>query len=206
MTKRGCEAVGIDLGTTYSALAYLDGQLIPRIVPDREGNAVTPSVVYFDPDGLPVVGDVALDKALVHGDRAVQFVKVHMGDPWSFTADGQVHTPESVSALILAHLVREAEPQIGPVRKAVITVPAFFTEKRRRATQQAGEIAGLEVLGTLHEPVAAALAYGMHRAGTAGRNVLIYDLGGGTFDVTVVRSSPRRSAIAAGASPRAVAK
>jgi molecular chaperone DnaK len=192
MNERACEAVGIDLGTTYSALAYLDGQQIPRIVPDREGNAVTPSVVYFDEDGAPVVGDVALDKALLHGDRAVQFVKVHMGDPWTFAAGGQTHTPESISALVLAHLLREAEPQVGPVRKAVITVPAFFTEKRRRATQQAGEIAGLEVLGTLHEPVAAALAYGMHRTGARERNVLIYDLGGGTFDVTVVRITPDR--------------
>ena len=111
----------------------------------------------------------------------------------SFKLGAQTHTPESISAMILAHLVREAEPQIGPVKKAVITVPAFFTEKRRRATQQAGEIAGLEVVGTLHEPVAAALAYGLHRmTDVKEQNVLIYDLGGGTFDVTVVRITPRK--------------
>lgn len=193
MSERSCEAVGIDLGTTFSALAYMDQQQIPRIVPDRQGKPVTSSVVYFDDDGMPIVGDVALDKAVVASDRAVQFVKVHMGDEWSFTVGKQVHTPESISAIILAHLVRESEPQIGPMKKAVITVPAFFTEKRRRATQQAGEIAGLEVIGTLHEPVAAALAYGLHRSvDVKEQNVLIYDLGGGTFDVTVVRISTRK--------------
>jgi molecular chaperone DnaK len=194
MNQRGCKAVGIDLGTTYSALAHVDAQNIPRIIPDREGKPVTPSVVYFDEQGIPVVGDVALDKAIVHSERAVQFVKVHMGDVWQFPIRSQVHTPESISALILAHLVREAEPQIGqPIRQAVITVPAFFTEKRRRATQQAGEIAGLKVLGTLHEPVAAALAYGMHRmTDRKEKNILIYDLGGGTFDVTVVRITAQK--------------
>ncbi len=188
MSERGCEAIGIDLGTTFSALAYMDAHQLPRIVPDRQGNPVTPSVVYFDEAGVPIVGEVALDSAVLCSERAVQFVKVHMGDEWSFRVGNRVHTPESVSAIILAHLVREAEPQIGPIKKAVITVPAFFTEKRQRATQQAGEIAGLEVIGTLHEPVAAALAYGMHRTtDLKEKNILIYDLGGGTFDATVVR-------------------
>jgi molecular chaperone DnaK len=132
---------------------------------------------------------MALEQAKLHADRVVQFIKVHMGDPWRKEIGGHFHTPESISALVLGQLVREAVPQIGPVSSAVITVPAYFTEKRRRATQQAGEIAGLKVVGTLNEPMAAALAYGLHHTENE-QIVAIYDLGGGTFDVTVVRTSP----------------
>lgn len=192
MSKRGCQSVGIDLGTTYSSLAYLDSQLVPCVVSDSSGHTVVPSVVYFD-EGSIIVGDTALELSKQNGSRAVQFVKLHMGDEWRFTIDGQEHTPESLSAIILAHMIREAEPQIGAVKKAVITVPAWFTEKRRRATEQAGRIAGLDVTGTLNEPMAAALAYGLHTPDAAGpkeRNVLVYDLGGGTFDVTVMRITP----------------
>ncbi|MCI0460528.1 MAG: Hsp70 family protein [Gemmataceae bacterium] len=185
MNERGCRAVGIDLGTTYSALAFLDAQGIPRVVPDSSGQAVVPSAIFFD-DHEIIVGDIALQQAKLRRDRVVQFIKVHMGDEWRFQVDGQVHTPESLSGIILAHLRREAEPQIGPVPSAVITVPAYFTEKRRRATQQAGEVAGLGVIGTLHEPMAAALSYGLHRE-QGEQTVLVYDLGGGTFDVTIVR-------------------
>jgi molecular chaperone DnaK len=188
MNARGCEAVGIDLGTTYSALAYVDAQGVPRVVPDSSGQAVVPSVIFFD-DHEIIVGDIALQQSKLRSDRVVQFVKVHMGDDWRFQVDGQMHTPESLSAIILAHLVREAGPQIGPVPSAVITVPAYFTEKRRRATQQAGVIAGLGVIGTLNEPMAAALAYGLHRESKE-QTILVYDLGGGTFDVTVVRITP----------------
>ena len=188
MAERGCEAVGIDLGTTYSAMAYLDEQMTPRMVQDSSGQAVVPSVVFFDDEEV-VVGDIALQQARMQSDRCAQFVKVHMGDDWKREFNGQTHTPESVSAIILAHLVREAEPQIGPISKAVITVPAYFTEKRRRATQQAGEIAGLEVIGTLNEPMSAALAFGLYREDKE-QVAVVYDLGGGTFDVTVVRISP----------------
>lgn len=192
MIQRGCESVGIDLGTTYSAMAYMDSQMTPRMVQDSSGQAVVPSVVFFDDDEV-IVGDIALQQARLRADRCVQFIKVHMGDDWKQEFGGQVHTPESLSAIILAHLVREAEPQIGPVKSAVITVPAYFTEKRRRATQQAGEIAGLEVIGTLNEPMSAALAFGLYREDKE-QVAVVYDLGGGTFDVTVVRISPNELA------------
>jgi molecular chaperone DnaK len=188
MMKRACHAVGIDLGTTYSSLAYLDAQRMPRVVQDSSGRAVLPSVVFFD-DSEVVVGEIAQEQALTRADRVVQFIKVHMGDEWRREINGRVHTPESISAIILAHLVREAEAQIGPISQAVITVPAYFTEKRRRATQQAGEIAGLNVIGTLNEPMSAALAYGLHQEQKE-QTALVYDLGGGTFDVTIVRVSP----------------
>lgn len=188
MIQRGCESVGIDLGTTYSALAYIDPQGTPRIVSDSSGQNVIPSVIYFDDAGI-IVGDLALQQAKVSADRVAQFIKVRMGDEWNYEFRGQTHTPESLSAIILKHLINEAEPQIGPISRAVITVPAYFTERRRKATQQAGEIAGLQVTGTLNEPMAATLAYGLFRTETE-QNVVVYDLGGGTFDVTVVRISP----------------
>jgi molecular chaperone DnaK len=180
--------VGIDLGTTYSSLAYMDEQLTPRVVADSSGQSVMPSVIFFDEEEV-VVGDLALQQAKLNADRAVQFIKVHMGDNWRREIDGHVHTPESISAIILGQLLREATPQIGPIQTAVITVPAYFTEKRRRATQQAGEIAGLQVIGTLNEPMAATLAYGLHRTERE-QIAVVYDLGGGTFDVTVVRITP----------------
>lgn len=188
MIERACESVGIDLGTTYSSLAYLDAQLTPRIVPDSSGQTVTPSVIYFGDEDI-IVGELALQQAKLDADRIAQFIKVHMGDDWRKEFGKHIHTPESLSAIILGHLVHEAEGQIGPIRRAVITVPAYFTEKRRRATQQAGEIAGLDVLGTLNEPMAATLAYGLHRHDQE-QFAVIYDLGGGTFDVTVVRICP----------------
>ncbi len=188
MMHRACQAVGIDLGTTFSSLAYLDAQMTPRVVQDSSGRSVLPSVVYFDDDEV-IVGEIAQEQALARADRVVQFIKVHMGDEWRREINGRVHTPESISAIILAHLVKEAEAQIGPVSQAVITVPAYFTEKRRRATQQAGEIAGLKVIGTLNEPMSAALAYGLHHEKNE-QTAVVYDLGGGTFDVTIVRVSP----------------
>lgn len=188
MIERGCQTVGIDLGTTYSALAYLDRQLTPRVISDSSGQNVIPSVIYFDDAGF-IVGDVALQQAKSCADRVVQFVKVHMGDSWTFNHQGQTHTPESLSAIVLKHLVNEAEPQIGPISRAVITVPAYFTERRRKATEQAGQIAGLDVTGTLNEPMAATLAYGLGSTDKI-QNVVVYDLGGGTFDVTVVRITP----------------
>lgn len=188
MVERGCRSVGIDLGTTFSSLAYLDARLTPHVVADSSGQSVVPSVVFFDEDEI-IVGDIALQQAKVHADRCIQFIKVHMGDEWRREIGGQVHTPESISALILAYLVREAELELGAIDSAVITVPAYFTEKRRRATQQAGEIAGLNVIGTLNEPMAAALAHGLYREKRE-QTVMVYDLGGGTFDVTIVRVCP----------------
>lgn len=188
MNERACESVGIDLGTTYSSLAYMDAQLTPRVVSDSEGRTVMPSVVFFDEDEI-IVGEVALSQAKLAADRVAQFVKVHMGDNWRREYNGKIHTPESISALILGQLIREATPQIGPIKSAVITVPAYFTERRRRATQQAGEIAGLNVIGTLNEPMAATLAYGLYRVNRE-EMAVVYDLGGGTFDVTVVHIAP----------------
>lgn len=188
MNQRACQSVGIDLGTTYSSIAYLDAQKTPRVVCDSSGQSVMPSVVFFDDEEV-IVGEMALSQAKLRADRVVQFVKVFMGDKWRQEFNGQVHTPESISAIILGQLVREAEAEIGEISSAVITVPAYFTEKRRRATQQAGEIAGLNVLGTLNEPMSAALAYGLHRTDQE-QFAVVYDLGGGTFDVTVVRITP----------------
>ena len=188
MNQQLARAVGIDLGTTYSALACMDSQGVPRIVQDSSGQAVTPSVVFFDDDEV-LVGDIAVQQSKLRAERVVQFVKTHMGDEWTFDINGQTHTPESISGIILAHLIREAEPELGTIRDAVITVPAYFTEKRRRATQQAGEIAGLNVMATLNEPISAALAYGLYQQEQE-QVAVVYDLGGGTFDVTVVRVSP----------------
>jgi len=188
MSQRACQAVGIDLGTTYSSLAFMDSQRVPRVVPDSSGQTVMPSVVYFADEEI-IVGEMALQQARLCAERVVQFIKVHMGDNWRKEILGRIHTPESISAVILGQLVKEAEPQIGRIASAVITVPAYFTEKRRRATQQAGEIAGLKVIGTLNEPMAATLAYGLHRL-KGEQKVVVYDLGGGTFDVTVVRIAP----------------
>jgi len=188
MTNRASNAVGIDLGTTYSALAYVDEQGTPRIVPDSSGNNVTPSVVCFDELDV-IVGEMALEQSRLSAEDVVQFIKVHMGEPWKKTFLDHEHTPESISAIILGHLVQECAIQIGPIERAVLTVPAYFTEKRRRATTQAGEIAGLDVIGTLNEPMAATLAYGLNRDDLE-QKALVYDLGGGTFDVTIVRITP----------------
>ncbi|MFC1597014.1 Hsp70 family protein [Planctomycetota bacterium] len=188
MTERGSKAVGIDLGTSYSSLAYMDAQMTPRVVSGSDGQTMMPSAVYFGDEGI-VVGAMALQQARLGADRLVQGIGRHMGDIWRREYLGRVYTPESISAMILGQLVKEAEMQIGPIRSAVITVPAYFTEKRRRATQQAGEIAGLEVIGILNETSAAVLADGLHRTDREDI-VLVYNLGGGTFDVTVVQIAP----------------
>jgi molecular chaperone DnaK len=188
MEARACRSVGIDLGTTYSSLAYLDDQRRARVVLDSSGKGALPSVIFFDDDEI-IVGEIALQNSRVRADRVVQFIKDHIGYPWVRPIGDRQYRPEVLSAIILAHLVREAEPQIGPIPAAVITVPAYFTERRRRATRQAGEIAGLEVLDTLNEPMAAALAYGLHNEPKE-QIVAVYDLGGGTFDVTIVRIAP----------------
>ncbi len=180
-------AVGIDLGTTYSAVAAVDLAGRPVILPNADGDPTTPSVVYFDGEH-PCVGLAARRAATVAPQECVEFVKRHIGDPaWRFeTAAGTAYTAEQISALILRRLADDASAALGqPCSEAVITVPAYFDDARRRATADAGRIAGLDVLRVLNEPTAAALAFGYG----AGRDetLLVYDLGGGTLDVTAVR-------------------
>ena len=183
-------AIGIDLGTTFSAVAVVDDTGTPVIVPAADGRATTPSVVLFEQvagHDRPVVGEVARRQAGSRPDDTVAYVKRYMGDPnWRFdSATDTQYRPEEISAIILRELVRSAEASLGEsIRDVVITVPAYFDDSRRTATKQAGAIAGLNVLGVLNEPTAAALSFGIRadRDGT----VLVYDLGGGTFDVTIL--------------------
>jgi len=178
-------AVGIDLGTTFSSLAYVNAAGNPVIVPNAEGELLTPSVVAFTKDAI-LVGRDARREALADPSRAVLHIKREMGNPrWRFKVDGETYTPESISALILKKLKQDAELHIGPVHKAVITVPAYFDDVRRKATEDAGAIAGLEVIDIVNEPTAGALAYGLGETAEDGV-FLVYDLGGGTFDVTVI--------------------
>jgi molecular chaperone DnaK len=178
--------IGIDLGTTNSVVASIsdDGQVI--VLPNAVGGEITPSVVYFEEDGGVVVGEEALQASAVDPANGVQLIKRNMGTDSPITVRGQDHTPESISALILRQLAAAARGTPGDRVNAVITVPAYFGLAEREATYQAGVIAGLEVLGLLDEPVAAAAHYGL-TAGTD-RTVLVYDLGGGTFDTTVLRT------------------
>jgi molecular chaperone DnaK len=204
MPGRGGKLVGIDLGTTFSAIATLDERGQPITLPNRDGEMLTPSAVYLD-GAHAVVGQAALDVALEQPDRVATLVKRRMGHPsLGNQVSGRDFRPETLSAIILRKLVQDAELRIGPVANAVITVPAYFDDTRRKATKDAGRIAGLEVLDILDEPTAAALAYsyqpqrGQGDSSSAGvgpneeRTVLVYDLGGGTFDVTLVRISRKR--------------
>jgi len=178
-------SVGIDLGTTLSKLAYLDESGRPVLVPNAEGELLTPSVVAFTKSSV-LVGRDALRESLANPARAVLHVKRQMGNPkWRFKVDAETYTPETISALILKKVKQDAEVHIGPIHRAVITVPAYFDDARRKATEDAGAIAGLEVLDIVNEPTASALAYGLGKAVEDGI-FLVYDLGGGTFDVTVI--------------------
>lgn len=183
MTTR---AVGIDLGTTFSAIAHVNRHGVPEILHNAEGDRITPSVVLFDNDEI-IVGNYAKQVAVAVPDQVVEFIKRHMGDPdFRFEYGGRTWTPEEVSSYILGKLKHDAELRLGhPVDQAVITVPAYFRDQQRRATIRAGEKAGLEVLKLINEPTAAAFAYGLANAGKSMRT-LVFDLGGGTFDVTVV--------------------
>lgn len=196
--------VGIDLGTTFSAIATLDDHGQAVTLPNREGEMLTPSVVYLD-GSTAVVGQSARDVALEQPDKVAALIKRRMGQPsFGRMVDGREFRPETLSAIILRKLVQDAEPRIGPITKAVITVPAYFDDTRRKATKDAGRIAGLDVLDILDEPTAAALAYSFQpRPGVkqmaphaalpdSPQTVLVYDLGGGTFDVTLVRLSQHR--------------
>ena len=177
-------AVGIDLGTTNSVIAVLEGS-DPTVVNNAEGQRTTPSVVAFAKNGEVLVGDQAKRQAITNPDRTVRSVKRHMGTDWSIEIDGKQYTAQEISARILQKLKRDAEAFLGePVTEAVITVPAYFGDAQRQATKEAGQIAGLEVLRIVNEPTAASLAYGMDKNND--QLILVFDLGGGTFDVSVL--------------------
>ena len=179
-------AVGIDLGTTNSAVAVLEGGE-PTIIANAEGGRTTPSVVAFGKNGDVLVGEIAKRQAVTNVDRTIRSVKRHMGTDWKTPEiDGKTYTPQEISARILQKLKRDAESYLGePVTDAVITVPAYFDDAERQATKEAGEIAGLNVLRIVNEPTAAALAYGLDK-GKEDELILVFDLGGGTFDVSLL--------------------
>jgi molecular chaperone DnaK len=178
-------AVGIDLGTTNSAVSVLEGGE-PSVIANAEGFRTTPSIVAFTKDGEVLVGETAKRQAVTNVDRTIASVKRHMGTDWSFKVDGKDYTPQELSARILAKLKRDAETYLGEsVTDAVITVPAYFNDAERQATKDAGEIAGLNVLRIINEPTAAALAYGLDK-GKQDELILVFDLGGGTFDVSLL--------------------
>ena len=187
--------IGIDLGTTFSAIAFLNGFGRAEVIPNRQGERTTPSVILFPPGAPPLVGQEAKERSAEHPERVVEFFKREMGDPdWRFNVDGESLTPPAVSAIILRELVAQAEAVLGTrPTSAVITCPAYFGDLERQATADAGALAGLEVLAVFNEPTAAALAYGLHHAAKGGRiRAMVYDLGGGTFDVTVLELHGRR--------------
>ena len=178
-------AVGIDLGTTNSVVSVLEGGE-PTVITNAEGFRTTPSVVAFTKDGEVLVGETAKRQNVTNVDRTISSVKRHMGTDWSVDIDGKKYTPQEISARILAKLKRDAEQYLGEaVTDAVITVPAYFNDAERQATKEAGEIAGLNVLRIINEPTAAALAYGLDR-GKEDELILVFDLGGGTFDVSLL--------------------
>ena len=179
------KAVGIDLGTTNSVVSVLEAGE-PVVIPNAEGGRTTPSIVGFSKTGEILVGEVAKRQAITNPDRTIRSVKRHMGTNWTIDIDGTKYTPQEISARVLMKLKRDAEAYLGEsVTQAVITVPAYFDDAQRTATKEAGQIAGLEVLRIVNEPTAAALAYGLDK-GPAEQTVLVFDLGGGTFDVSVL--------------------
>ena len=179
------KAVGIDLGTTNSVVSVLEAGE-PVVIPNAEGGRTTPSVVGFSKTGEVLVGEVAKRQAITNPDRTIRSVKRHMGTKWTVDIDGKAYTAQEISARILGKLKRDAESYLGDtVTQAVITVPAYFDDAQRTATKEAGTIAGLEVLRIINEPTAAALAYGLDKE-SSDQTVLVFDLGGGTFDVSVL--------------------
>ena len=179
------KAVGIDLGTTNSVVSVLEAGE-PIVIPNAEGGRTTPSIVGFSKTGEVLVGEVAKRQAITNPERTIRSVKRHMGEDWTVDIDGTKYTAQEISARILQKLKRDAEAYLGDtVTEAVITVPAYFNDAQRTATQEAGTIAGLKVLRIVNEPTAAALAYGLDKGGQE-QTVLVFDLGGGTFDVSVL--------------------
>ena len=178
-------AVGIDLGTTNSVVSVLTGGE-PEVIANAEGARTTPSVVAFAKNGEVLVGEVAKRQAVTNVDRTIRSVKRHIGTNWTVDIDGKAYTPQEISARILQKLKRDAEAYLGEdVSDAVITVPAYFNDAQRQATKEAGTIAGLNVLRIVNEPTAAALAYGLDKGATE-QTILVFDLGGGTFDVSLL--------------------
>ena len=176
--------IGIDLGTTNSCVAVLEGGE-PVVIANAEGNRTTPSVVAFSKTGERMVGQVAKRQAVTNADRTVSSIKRHMGENYHVTIDGKGYTPQEISAMILQKLKADAEAYLGqPVTEAVITVPAYFSDAQRQATKDAGKIAGLDVKRIINEPTAAALAYGLDKESE--QKIMVYDLGGGTFDVSIL--------------------
>src|SRR4051812_34782113 len=177
-------AVGIDLGTTNSVVTVLEGGE-PNVIANAEGSRTTPSVVAFAKNGEVLVGEVAKRQAVTNPDRTIRSVKRHMGTDWSIDIDGKHFTPQQISAFVLQKLKRDAEAYLGePVTDAVITVPAYFSDHQRQATKEAGQVAGLNVLRIINEPTSAALAYGLDKE--SDQTILVFDLGGGTFDVSLL--------------------
>ena len=178
-------AVGIDLGTTNSCVSVLEGGE-PTVIANAEGARTTPSIVAFAKNGEVLVGEVAKRQSVTNVERTIRSVKRHMGTNWTIDIDGKAYTPQEISARVLQKLKRDAEAYLGEtVTDAVITVPAYFSDAERQATKEAGEIAGLNVLRIINEPTAAALAYGLDKADKE-QTILVFDLGGGTFDVSLL--------------------
>ncbi|MEG1582011.1 MAG: Hsp70 family protein, partial [Clostridia bacterium] len=178
--------IGIDLGTTNSCVAIMEGGE-PTVVPNAEGNRTTPSVVGFSKTGERLVGQVAKRQAVANSDSTIMSIKRDMGSDKKVVIAGKSYSPQEISGMILSKLKSDAERYLGTkVTDAVITVPAYFTDSQRQATKDAGKIAGLNVLRIINEPTAAALAYGLDKLGDKGQKILVYDLGGGTFDISVL--------------------
>ena len=178
------KVIGIDLGTTNSCVAVMEGGEAV-VIPNAEGNRTTPSVVAFSKTGERMVGQVAKRQAITNPERTISSIKREMGTDHRVTIDGKSYTPQEISAMILQKLKADAEAYLGePVTEAVITVPAYFTDAQRQATKDAGKIAGLDVKRIINEPTAAALAYGLDKE--TDQKIMVYDLGGGTFDVSVL--------------------
>ena len=176
--------IGIDLGTTNSCVSVIEGGE-PVVIPNAEGARTTPSVVAFSKDGERMVGNVAKRQAITNPERTISSIKRHMGSDYKVNIDGKAYTPQEISAIILQKLKSDAEGYLGePVKEAVITVPAYFTDAQRQATKDAGKIAGLDVKRIINEPTAAALAFGIDKE--EDQKVMVYDLGGGTFDVSII--------------------
>ncbi|MBR4872321.1 MAG: Hsp70 family protein, partial [Clostridia bacterium] len=179
--------IGIDLGTTNSCVAVFEGGE-PIVIPNPEGARTTPSVVAFSKTGERMVGQVAKRQAITNPDRTISSVKREMGTNFKTSIDGKDYTPQEISAMILQKLKADAEAYLGTsVTEAVITVPAYFSDAQRQATKDAGKIAGLEVKRIINEPTAAALAYGMDKE--TDQKIMVFDLGGGTFDVSLLEIS-----------------
>lgn len=181
------KVIGIDLGTTFSAVAILEGGK-PEIIPNSEGERITPSVVAITKDGEIIVGRIARNQAILDPEHTVRSIKRHMGEDYKIDIWGKTYTPQEISAMILQKIKRDAEAYLGEkIKKAVITVPAYFTDAQRQATKDAGRIAGLDVLRIVNEPTAASLAYGLDK--THEHTIMVFDFGGGTFDVSILELS-----------------